>query len=77
LILRASNKVNGARPFECATAFLDALTRYVDNIRVEFNTSAPANSGSSKEEIAPGNNVCFDRAQNDYPDRGTKQKDES
>jgi len=37
LILRASNKVNGARPCESATAFRDALTRYVDNIWVEID----------------------------------------
>ena len=61
LILRASNKVNGARPCECATAFCDALTRYVDNIRVEIDTKRAHRCKQPRTKtIAPGDSVCFD-----------------
>ena len=63
LILRASNKVNGARSYE--SAFRDALTRYVDNIRAEIDTKrGPLMQASQSEDDAPGDNVCFDCAHN-------------
>jgi hypothetical protein len=65
LLLRASNKVNSARSYESATAFRDALTRYVDNIRAEIDTKrGPLMQASQSEDDAPGDNVCSDCAHN-------------